>query len=101
RKEKVAARLVEQAPTKFLQGMAAAFLSPHRQGVEQKGGESATSGRLEEHVSCGDRKQTIMQVPGDRRGQRQRVEMAGMIGDENERWLSGDVFAPMNPQAMP
>src|SRR5207247_2156449 len=89
----VAAGFHDEALTEGINGVAAAIFSPHGKSVHHAGSEDREGGRFEKSVAGGEGENTVSQTERQGGSQDERVEVAGMVGDDYERSRQGKMFA--------
>lgn len=98
--ENVDAAIFLQPIAHVRQGMSAAVVSPHRQRIEYGRSEQRFGRRVEKGVACSDGKNAASVFSWNRHGHGGGVEMAAVIGSENERRLAGQVFFSLDAKSM-
>ena len=74
----------DETLTERINGVAAAVFPPHGQGIHHAGGEGREGGRLEKSIARGEGEDAVSQTERQGGSQDQRIEVAGVVGDDNE-----------------
>jgi len=91
--EDIAARLGDEAMAEGVNGVVAAILPPHGEGVDHAGGEGGDGRSFEEGVAGREGEDAISQAQRQGGRQDQDIKVAGVVGDHNERRRRGEMLA--------